>query len=230
MTAFSDREKHWRTELTKALKKEKKWDEFDARRLQLQQQIMAAGQKDFKIARKKAWHAAAEEFPGVFDTAKFDIQRKETIERERDERKRRALKTSMAQRTGGVITPALDAEVDRMIDQLSDQGPVVIENAVEGDVLRDAKWVYYNLSRVIKTRRNGQRYLDPKTLKEAPSNGAVALAQYALDEPKAFIERFVIKILPKDEAPEKAPTEEEVRAELDPGLDELERYMKKVIK
>jgi len=97
------------------------------------------------------------------------------------------------------------------------------------DILADTKWVYLNMARLIRKTNTGVLVLVPSVLKEAPSNGAVGLANYAMTDPQAFFEKFVTKILPKDTGEKSSgPTEEEIKAELDPTFDELEKYIERL--
>lgn len=96
------------------------------------------------------------------------------------------------------------------------------------DLLRDIAWVYQNGDRLFVTIGGGGRAVNPKILKTAPSAGAKWLAQYALAEPEKFIEKFAVRLIPRDAA---TPAEEETskaekRKELDPDLSGLEDFLK----
>lgn len=224
MPASTKKDRYWREFVEAALKKAGRWAEFNAECQALRKSLMeAAGSKDWHAYTRKAWHQTIENYPGIVDEVKFEDNWARRVEQEKNKKLRNL---AAAGRAGKLTIPAF--EHPALSDLPEEDETIFIEGAQEGDILRDTKWVYFNLSRLIKTNRNGTRTLDKSVLKEAPSNGAVGLAQYALEEQKAFIEKFVTKILPKDETPEKVPTPEELRAELDPTLGDLERYMKRV--
>lgn len=227
MPASTKKDRYWREFVQGALKHAGKWAKFNEECQALRKKMMEeAGSKDWHAYTRKAWHQTIENYPGIVDEVKFEDNWAKRVEQEK---KTKARNLTLA---GKLVIPEMVQPLPPLplpeVPLPEQEETVFIEGAQEGDILRDTKWVYFNLSRLIKTNRNGMRTLDNKVLREAPSNGAVGLAQYALEEQKAFIEKFVTKILPKDETPDKVPTQEELRAELDPTLSELERYMKRV--
>lgn len=230
MPAWTPKEKLWREWLRAKLIRAGVWDEFERQRMDFQRaEKMITGQCG-KIVARKAWHKTAALFSEYFDQAAFEKLREKQVKRERVTRKRESMKRARSEATTAAqkaIGPLTEKELDHIIDP-QDDDVVVIADAQEGDILRDTKWVYFNLARLIKVGRGGTKTLDRKVLREAPSNGAVGLAQYALEDQKAFMEKFVTKILPRDDNAEKAQTEEEAAAELDPTLSDLAKYMKKM--
>ena len=74
----------------------------------------------------------------------------------------------------------------------------VVDDDGQVDLLRDVRWVYANLPRLVVRDDTGRLKLNVKELKKAPSNGAVSLAEYALRDRDKFFDRFVIKLLPRD--------------------------------
>lgn len=106
---------------------------------------------------------------------------------------------------------------------------VVVEDDGQIDTLRDTKWVYQNIGRLIVRNELGLEQLNEDVLVDAPSNGAIGLAHYCLNDRKAFFEKFVIKILPKDDgSDETEPSEEELALEHDPSFAGLEQYLQKI--
>jgi hypothetical protein len=101
---------------------------------------------------------------------------------------------------------------------------VVVQDSDTPDVVRDITWVYQNLNQLIGYSENGIAFLDQDLLAKAPSNGAVNFAEYAKEDRKGFFEKFVMKLLPKDQKQAEAESEEEAAARLDPGLKDLEKY------
>lgn len=104
---------------------------------------------------------------------------------------------------------------------------VVVEQKDDVDLMGDTLWVYKNLADLILVSDKGVRRLDTELLKKAPSNGAIAIAQYARDNPAGFLEKFVLKIMPKAEEPQQGKSERELMSDLDPAFDDLEKYFKK---
>jgi hypothetical protein len=113
-------------------------------------------------------------------------------------------------------------EEQKMMPQVSvvDEGPV--------DVLRDTKWVYENLGRLIVRNNLGLEQLDEDTLKEAPSNGAIGLAHYCLNDRKAFFEKYALRIMQKEDEDKGEPTEEELAEEHDPDFSDLKQYLQRL--
>jgi hypothetical protein len=220
--AWTPKEKEWKAKLYMALKAKKKWEEFRTLKNKIQKEVEPEASCN-AMAEKIAWHRAFEQYQDVLDMEKFELDRSVRLYEAKEKRK----KTALLKARLIAIDPAKEGP---KISDAEDGDVIIIANGIEGDILRDTKWVYNNMARLIKVARGGIRSLDRKVLKEAPSNGAVGLAQYALDDQKAFFERFVTKILPKDEVAPVGPTEEELKADLDPTLDELSKYIRKTAK
>jgi len=226
MVAWSPKQREWKAKVYLALKNKKKWEEFRALKNKIQKEIAPESSCN-AMAERDAWHRAFEQFQDVLDMEKWDLEREVRLLEDREVRRRRAIfKTKQLPNSILPFTPKDDPKSPG--DE--EEGVVVIENGIEGDILKDVKWVYHNMAKLIKVARSGVRSLDRKVLKSAPSNGAVGLAQYALDDSKAFFERFVTRILPKDESIPVGQTETELKADLDPTLDELSKYIKKAAK
>ena len=100
---------------------------------------------------------------------------------------------------------------------VQDQGPM--------DLIRDVKWVYENLADLVLVSESGVRRLDVNLLSKAPSNGAVAIAQYARDDPKAFLEKFVLRCMPKETAVSEVESDEDLEERLDPEFKGLAKYL-----
>jgi hypothetical protein len=97
------------------------------------------------------------------------------------------------------------------------------------DILRDTQWVYKNIAQLILISDNGVRKLNPQLMAEAPSNGARAVAMYAMEDHGKFMERYAIKLFPKEikTDAETARKAAERQAQLDPSFDELAKYFEK---
>lgn len=229
MPAWTAKEREWRRKLTAALKKSGRWKEFE----EIKEDFRRAEQEKSeqtcdKIVARRAWHQAAALFTDVFDTEKFSAERTAWIKANTKRRRINGYKKARkAMAPKAKLPPMSDKEIERILEPPDDE-VIIIAGNNEGDILRDTKWVYFNMARLIKTSRAGLRSLDKQVLREAPSNGAVGLAQYALDDSTKFFERFVVKILPKDETPEKQPSEEEALREVDPSFEDLAKYMRKL--
>jgi len=104
---------------------------------------------------------------------------------------------------------------------------VMIENSGLPDIVRDIQWVYDHWGTLFVQSRAGTIIFDKKVLKTAPSQGAITMAEYALRKPDGFVERFVIKLLPKDAGnPEEITdqTQEERLAEMDPSFADMKDF------
>jgi len=97
---------------------------------------------------------------------------------------------------------------------------------IDPDIVRDIRWVYDNWKDLFVTTELGARVFDEKVLEQAPSPGAVAMANYALGKPDGFFDRFVIKLLPKDAgaAADDDSGAEDAMAELDPSFDDMKDF------
>lgn len=102
---------------------------------------------------------------------------------------------------------------------------VVVSEQGSMDLIRDIKWVYEQLADLVLVSESGVRKLNLDILSKSPSNGAIAIAQYARDDPKAFLEKFVLRCVPKDMGPVEVESEAEVEERLDPGFKGLEKYL-----
>jgi hypothetical protein len=90
--------------------------------------------------------------------------------------------------------------------------------------LDDIKWIYNNLTALTLPGPDGKMMVNQDVLKTAPSTGALTLAMYAVEHPTAFIEKFVVKLLPKNTAVVADESADELKERLDPDLDGLEGY------
>jgi hypothetical protein len=99
---------------------------------------------------------------------------------------------------------------------VQDQGPM--------DLVRDVQWVYENLADLVLVSENGVRQLDIELLSQAPSNGAIAIAQYARDKPDAFLERFVLRCMPKEQNTVEDESDGDREERLDPTFKGLAKY------
>lgn len=226
MTTWSKKETQWRNEFRAAIAEAGLAEEFKAKVADLTLELMKL-HKDRKFCDKLANKRVAEQYTHIFDPVAFnarwnameDARKLEKAQANpqaaisHEERGRRAQKKKKKDKFD---TRVLDAKLDNdAADYRS------------SDILSDTKWVYANMARLIRVV-NGQQALNKSVLKEAPSAGAVGLAGYALEDPKAFFEKFVTKILPKDEEKPKGQTDEEKLKELDPTFDDLVKYMKRL--
>ena len=95
------------------------------------------------------------------------------------------------------------------------------------NLLDDIKWVYENLAHLVLVSVNERglevRQLDPALLSQAPSKGAIAMATYAMQKPEGFIEKFAVKLLPRDAEP--SEIESDVIEAMDPDFANLDGYM-----
>ena len=108
---------------------------------------------------------------------------------------------------------------------------VAIENQGPTDLVRDILWVYENANDLIQDV-DGVRVLNAKVLETAPSQGATMLAEYARDDLRGFLDKYALKMLPKNaaeelekEAAEQAAEEKKRMEELDPQFDDLNDYI-----
>ena len=130
--------------------------------------------------------------------------------RERQEERSREIEAEIGQSTHGVFVK-------------DDDGPV--------DIRRDVEWVYKNLPRLIViSDSTGEPEFNKRILKQAPSNGAINIAEYALKDKKAFFKDYVPMLfrdmVRREEKEVRIPTvEEEVEEDIDPTLEDLDKYM-----
>ena len=105
------------------------------------------------------------------------------------------------------------------------QHGIVVSDPPEVDIVSDTKWVYGNLAKlIIIDPAKGHRKLNIELLQQAPSNGAVAIAMFALENQNEFMTRFAMRLFPKET---KQPMDDNpnVADELDPSLSEMANYM-----
>lgn len=122
----------------------------------------------------------------------------------------------------------MEQEVRDVVEKnIRDANKIKIKGDGETDILRDVKWVYDNYAELIQTDpKTGADVLNNDLLKKAPSSGCVAIAQYALLDKAKFFERFVVRILPKDDGPAKDKKDtEETAEELDPDFADMEKWI-----
>lgn len=199
-----------------------KWDQFDQERRQLYHKLKreAGSNPNIDKIHTDSWRLTLIRYPEALDR-KIDVFAKQRSKKERRIKQEKQSKEALERAQ----------QEARSIPQV-DVGEVTVEQLDEKvDILRDIRWVYANLPRIFKTDNLGVERLDENALVTAPSNGCIALAHYALVDKKAFFERFIIKILPKDldsPADPDAATGKDDPRETDPGLEDLERYMKGV--
>ena len=105
------------------------------------------------------------------------------------------------------------------------QHGIVVEDPPEVDIVSDTKWVYGHLAKLIVIDpAKGHRKLNVELLKDAPSNGAVAIAMFALENQNEFMTRFAMRLFPK-EARQPMDDNPNVADELDPSFGDMGKYM-----
>lgn len=215
MSSWSRKESKWKDEFRAALVSAGQFEKFFAVKETIRKELHTEGlDPNSIVADKRAWREAAKSFPGVFDHDAFESKMQHMKEEKAERFKKNVNRTLTTKNPDGTICLPQD---------------IGVEDKGDTDILRDTKWVYVNMARLMKKdRKTGLTSLDPKVLKEAPSNGAIGLASYALEDRKAFYEKYVTKILPKDEVSTAGKSEEELKAELDPTYDDIEKYMQKL--
>ena len=224
MPLWSPKEREWKDQFRAAMVAAGKMDDFVAAKKSIYEEL-TKHKRDKKACDKLAWKQAAggHPFSELFDMAKFEIEWKE--KNEAITRKRRENGRRLSQLNKNKKEKALNAEVAAFPPPVNIKD---VDNS-SADILRDIRWVYLNMSRLfVNDTKNRCQKLSVKVLREAPSNGAVGIAHYALADKKAFFEKFVTRILPKDDESKKGPSPEELKSELDPTFDELQRYMAKM--
>lgn len=222
MPLWSKKDREWKDQIRAAMVAAGKMDEFVETKRSLYEELIKH-KRDKKACDKLAWKQASADarFAPLFDIAKFELEWKDknavAVQKRRDHMvKIRQLKKKKAEpeEHNVPMTPTVNIKDG--------------DNS-SADILRDIRWVYLNMSRLfVNDTKNKCQKLSVKVLREAPSNGAVGIAHYALADKKAFFEKFVTRILPKDDESKKGPSPDELKSELDPTFDELERYMAKM--
>lgn len=104
---------------------------------------------------------------------------------------------------------------------------VVVKDDGPADIPRDIRWVYEHLGDLFSVTDKGTRVFNTEVLENAPSNGAVAMANYALLDQKAFFDKFVSRLIPKDAAvteEEAMQTDAEKMMELDPSFEDMRDF------
>lgn len=100
------------------------------------------------------------------------------------------------------------------------------------NIVNDITWVYQNLRALVIRNSNGQKILNPSVLKQAPSRGAIALADFAVSDPKEFFNKFVIKLLPRtvgSDSSDRSKKDESLREKikrLDPDFSDMKDFFK----
>jgi hypothetical protein len=109
--------------------------------------------------------------------------------------------------------------------QALDHG-ITVEETGPPDIVRDIQWVYDHLGELFETTDLGIRVFDKEVLMKAPSNGAIAFANYALLDQKAFFDKYVTRLIPKDAAnqEEEEQSKEDLMAELDPSFEDMKEF------
>lgn len=162
----------------------------------------------------------------------------------RDERQRRSAadkmikqaqkKAELAEREVRLKMKDLDREeqiANDVAEALSSAAKIKVEEQGPPDIRRDMQWVYDNLADLICVKEvTGVEYLNEEVLRTAPSNGAIAIAKYALNDQKAFVKECIQKLMSKDDGKDKTDEElaEEAKEELDPDFDGLEQYIEEI--
>lgn len=190
----------WKEELTremKILELEEVWDRDLQRRI-----VLAKTKKDRATARREQSRARTLEAKALLAEASEDYKR--------------YLKQQAR------IQMAKEQEQEAALDH-----GVVIKDSGPPDIVRDIQWVYDNWGGLFVQAETGSKIFDTAVLKLAPSQGAVTMAEYALRKPDGFVERFVIKLLPKDAGEQeesREQTEAERLAEMDPSFDDMKDF------
>lgn len=104
---------------------------------------------------------------------------------------------------------------------------IIVDQQRPPDIVRDIQWVYDNWGELFTRTPNGTMVLVEEVLEEAPSNGAIAMATYAVDDPRAFFRQFVSKLIPKDAAEpdqDDDKSRDDKIAELDPSFEDMKEF------
>lgn len=104
---------------------------------------------------------------------------------------------------------------------------ITVEQNGPLDITRDIQWVYDNWGELFTRTPNGATVLVEAVLQQAPSNGAIAMANYAADDPRAFFRQFVSKLIPKNAADQDIDdslSDEEKMADLDPSFEDMKEF------
>lgn len=223
MATWSKKEQSWRDEFRAAMAAAGLIDEFKSKVGVLIIELMKI-HKDRKYCDKVAQLEVSKQYHHIFDPVAFNARWAAKVDSDRSERAARGLPVPVLPRQKGRRAQEKKRKDKVDNDLLSAKLSLDASKFSASDMLEDAKWVYANMARLVgpdgKSNKN--------VLQQAPSSGAVGLAAFALEDPKAFFEKFVVRILPKDEEKSAGPTEEELLKELDPTFDELVKYMKRL--
>lgn len=121
----------------------------------------------------------------------------------------------------------MSQEKDRIQAELDAKNVNVSVEDGSQDLLSAINWVLDNMPKIIQETPSGVPKIDEDFLRaNAPSNKAVVFAKYARDNPNAFLEKFVVKLLPKETStPENGKEEDDIK-DVDPGFEGLEKYFK----
>lgn len=95
------------------------------------------------------------------------------------------------------------------------------------DPLEDVRWVFDRFASLMVEGKDGERELNHGLLSQAPSNGAVSMATYAILDPKGFFTRFVIKLIApvQVESESAVAVEEQQMVVQDPGFADMAAFM-----
>jgi len=124
----------------------------------------------------------------------------------------------------------LEAEKERAImaaeKARATQERYIVSDDGKVDIVRDVAWVYANMATLVVVSEDGKiKRLNPEVIHQAPSNGAVAFATYLLEKPSEFLEKFAIRLFPKDASAAPKDPAAKQRA-IDPTLEDLGDYLK----
>lgn len=165
--------------------------------------------------------------PDALDKSSLSAVRELRIEKEKARR--------MYNKQAAAMTAYVEAERDRVEKEsrstLDASHGIVVEESGLPNVTRDILWVYEHLSRLFGKDKNGRPCINEEMLRQAPSNGAVLLAARAHRDPDYFVDNYVLgRVVQKEkiarDGSADAVTSEASAEELDPGLTEIEKYMK----
>ena len=166
--------------------------------------------------------------PEVVDRSSLSAVRELRIEKEKARR--------MYDRQATAMQAYVEAERDRIEGEKQSpfelsHGVVIAEDYGPPNVTRDILWVYEHLNRLFGKDSNNRPCMNKEVLSQAPSNGAVILAVRALRDPDYFVDNYVLgRVVQKEkiarDGSADAVTSEASAEELDPGLSEIEKYMK----
>lgn len=165
--------------------------------------------------------------PEALDKSSLDAVQRLRIEKEKARR--------MYDKQATAMQAYVEAEKDRIEDEKTStfdlSHGIIVEDQGPPNVTRDILWVYEQLNRLFGKDGNGKPRINEEVLRQAPSNGAVTLAVRALRDPDYFVDNYVLgRVVQKEkiarDGSADSVTSEASAEELDPGLTEIEKYMK----